>query len=158
MRCRSGGRRTPRSGARRCVSRSPSAWRPSTRPSTAWHAEFADVNNDTFPDLFVSKGNVEAQEGYATRDPSNLLIGQSDGSFVEGAEDAGIVSYNRARGAALVDLDLDGLLDLVVVNRVEPVSVWRNVGSGAADAAPTGQPPIWLMLRLGRMKSTRPMW
>ena len=56
-------------------------------PSTAWHAEFADVNNDTFPDLFVSKGNVEAQEGYATRDPSNLLIGQSDGSFVEGAED-----------------------------------------------------------------------
>ena len=83
-----------------------------------------------YPDLFVSKGNVEAQEGYATRDPSNLLIGQSDGTFVEGAEDAGIVSYNRARGAALVDLNLDGLLDLVVVNRVEPVSVWRNVGSG----------------------------
>ena len=115
-------------------------------PSTAWHAEFADVNNDTFLDLFVAKGNVEAEEGYATRDPSNLLIGQGDGTFVEGAEAAGIVSYNRARGAALVDLNLDGLLDLVVVNRVEPVAVWRNVGSGTADApAAMGN---WLAVRL----------
>ncbi len=32
-------------------------------PSTAWHAEFADVNNDGFLDLFVAKGNVEAQDG-----------------------------------------------------------------------------------------------
>ena len=32
-------------------------------PSTAWHAEFADVNNDGVPDLFVTKGNVEAQAG-----------------------------------------------------------------------------------------------
>ena len=28
-------------------------------PSTAWHPEFTDVNNDGFIDLFVSKGNVE---------------------------------------------------------------------------------------------------
>ena len=42
-------------------------------PSTAWHAEFADVNNDGFIDLFVTKGNVEAQPEYATRDPNNLL-------------------------------------------------------------------------------------
>ena len=28
--------------------------------STAWHAEFSDVNNDGFMDLFVAKGNVEA--------------------------------------------------------------------------------------------------
>ena len=34
----------------------------------------------------------------------------------------GIVSFDRARGAPLVDLNLDGLLDLVVVNRVEPVT------------------------------------
>ncbi|HEX6222296.1 MAG TPA: VCBS repeat-containing protein, partial [Acidimicrobiia bacterium] len=30
------------------------------RPSTAWHAEFDDVNNDGFMDLFITKGNVEA--------------------------------------------------------------------------------------------------
>jgi enediyne biosynthesis protein E4 len=102
-------------------------------PSTAWHAEFADVNNDSFFDLFVAKGNVEAEPGYATRDPSNLLLGKPDGTFVEGAEAAGIVSYERARGAALVDLNLDGLLDLVVVERQQPVTIWRNVGAGSAD-------------------------
>jgi hypothetical protein len=117
-------------------------------PSTAWHAEFADVNNDSFLDLFVAKGNVDAQPDYATRDPSNLLIGQADGSFVEGAEAAGIVSYHRARGGALVDLNLDGLLDLVVVNRAEPVTLWRNVGAGDADApVPMGG---WIGVRLAQ--------
>ena len=103
-------------------------------PSTAWHAEFDDVNNDGFFDLFVSKGNVEAQPDYASHDPSNLLIGRADGSFVEGAEQAGIIDYDRARGAALVDLNVDGLLDLVVVNRRVNVDLFRNVGSGSADA------------------------
>jgi hypothetical protein len=117
-----------------------------TMPSTAWHPEFADVNNDGFVDLFVSKGNVEAMVEYAARDPSNLLIGQADGSFVEGAEDAGITDFARARGAALVDLNLDGLLDLVVVNRREPLRLWRNLGHGdGPDATPMGR---WLGVRL----------
>jgi enediyne biosynthesis protein E4 len=115
-------------------------------PSTAWHAEFGDVNNDRLLDLFVAKGNVEAQPDYALRDPSNLLLGQADGSFVEGAEAAGIVSYERARGAALVDLNVDGLLDLVAVNRVAPVSVWRNVGEG--DAAEPAAMGGWVAVRL----------
>ena len=54
-------------------------------PSTAWHPEFGDVNNDGFVDLFVTKGNVEAQVDYAHRDPNNLLLGRRDGRFVEGA-------------------------------------------------------------------------
>jgi enediyne biosynthesis protein E4 len=115
-------------------------------PSTAWHAEFGDVNDDGFLDLFVVKGNVEAQEDYAMRDPNNLLLGQAGGTFVEGAEEAGIVSFRRGRGGAVVDLNLDGLLDLVVVNRIEPVSLWRNVGAGSADEAqPMG---TWIAIRL----------
>jgi len=115
------------------------------RPSTAWHVEFADVNNDGFADLFIAKGNVEAQEDYALQDPSNLLIGQADGTFVEGAMDAGIVTFARGRGAALVDLNLDGLLDLVEVFRRENVGIWRNVGAGdGASPKPMGH---WLQLR-----------
>jgi hypothetical protein len=114
--------------------------------STAWHSEFQDVNNDGLMDLFVSKGNVEQQPDYAMRDPSNLFIGQSDGTFVEGAEAAGVLSFARARGAALVDLNLDGLLDLIVVNRRENVKMWRSVGSGTGDVpAPMGN---WLALDL----------
>ena len=48
-----------------------------TRPSTAWHAQFDDVNNDGFVDLFISKGNVTEQPDYAQKDPSDLLLGQS---------------------------------------------------------------------------------
>jgi enediyne biosynthesis protein E4 len=76
---------------------------------------------------------------HAAEDPSNLLLGQVDGTFVEAAPDAGIASFGRARGAALVDLDLDGLLDLVEVNRGEVVRVWHNVGSGEPSRpAPLG--------------------
>lgn len=114
--------------------------------STAWHPEFQDVNNDGFIDLFVSKGNVEAQPDYASKDPSNLLLGQPDGTFAERGDVAGIARFVRGRGAALVDLNLDGLLDIVQVNRRTNVSLWRNVGSGEAT-----QPVAignWLAVRL----------
>ncbi|HET7722144.1 MAG TPA: CRTAC1 family protein, partial [Acidimicrobiales bacterium] len=114
-------------------------------PSTAWHPAFADVNADGFIDLYVSKGNVEAQEDYAMLDPSNLLIGQADGTFVEGAEAAGMVDFARARGAAVVDLDGDGRLDIVQVVRREPVRIWHNQGPPADRGAP---PAHWLAVDL----------
>ena len=114
--------------------------------STAWHAEFQDVNNDTFVDLFIAKGNVEAQSETAVKDPSNLLIANADGTFTEAAEVAGILSYARGRGAALADFNLDGMLDLVEVNRRENVKLWRNVGWGTASKpAPMGN---WIAIRL----------
>jgi hypothetical protein len=115
-------------------------------PSTAWHAEFQDVNNDTSMDLFITKGNVDAMDGFATYDPNNLLLGAPDGTFVESAEEAGILDSAISRGAAVVDLNDDGMLDLVVVNRRENVSLWRNVGSGdAGRPEPMGS---WLAVDL----------
>ena len=126
------------------------ATRPSTGgdplPSTSWHPEFADVNDDGFIDLFVSKGNIDQQADYATKDPSDLFIGQPDDTFVQAADAAGILSFARGRGASLADLNLDGLPDLVEVTYRDPVMLWRNVGSGtAAQPAPMGH---WLALRV----------
>ena len=103
------------------------------RPSTAWHAEFADVNNDGLIDLFIAKGNVTSEPEHATADPSDLLLGQADGAFREVADTAGILSYERGRGAALADFNLDGMLDLLEVNYGTPVRIWRNVGTGDAS-------------------------
>jgi hypothetical protein len=122
-------------------------------PSTAWHPEFEDVNNDTLIDLYISKGNVEGQPDFASQDPSNLLIGNPDGTFTEAAEQAGIVNFARARGAALVDLNLDGMLDLVEVNRRQRIELWRNIGAGApGDPAPMGN---WLSISLEQSEPNR---
>ena len=118
------------------------------KSSTGWHAEFDDVNNDGRIDLFVAKGNVDAMPDFASRDPNNLFLGTRDGSFQEAAEAAGALDFARSRGAALSDLNLDGLLDLVVVERRESVRTWRNVGSGeAGKPAPLGN---WLAVELAQ--------
>lgn len=109
------------------------------RPSTGWHAEFGDVNNDTRPDLFIAKGNVDQMPGLAMEDPNTLLIQQGDGTFAESSVAAGVATVDRSRGAALADLDGDGRLDLVVMNRRAPMELYRNVTQG------TGH---WLALEL----------
>lgn len=117
-------------------------------PSTAWHAEFDDLNNDGVLDLYVAKGNVEAMPDHAMKDPSELFLGRRDGTFEAAARAAGILHFDRTRGAALIDLNLDGLLDLVEVNRREPVRLWRNVGDGsAATPRPMGN---WLSVELAQ--------
>ena len=118
------------------------------RPSTGWHAEFADVNNDALLDLLIAKGNVEAMPEFAQYDPDNLLIGRWDRSFTEIGDAAGVALDRVGRGAAVVDLNLDGLLDIVVVNRNGPVSLFRNQGA----AAEWGYMPLgnWLQIELAQ--------
>lgn len=103
------------------------------RPSTAWHAQFDDVNNDGLADLFVAKGNVAEMPDFAERDPNNLLLQSPDGNFIEAGDRAGISNNGNSRGAALVDLNLDGQLDLVVVNRWISAQVWRNASADAGN-------------------------
>ena len=132
------------------LSRNVNAERPftggDTLPSTAWHPEFADVNDDGWLDLFISKGNVKEQADFARLDPSNLLLGKADGTFVERADAAGTLDYDLGRGAALTDFNLDGLPDLVEVHLSSPVRIWRNTGAGTAEApAPLGH---WTGIRV----------
>ena len=97
------------------------------RPSTGWHAEFGDVDNDGRADLFIAKGNVDQMPGMAMRDPNNLLRQRSDGGFDEVSVAAGIATTERSRGGALADFDGDGRLDLIVVNRRADLELYRNV-------------------------------
>ncbi|MFP8779382.1 CRTAC1 family protein [Hydrogenophaga sp. RWCD_12] len=112
------------------------------RPSTAWHAQFADLNNDGRTDLFVVKGNVSSMPDFAALDPNNLLLQMADGQFVEAGHTAGLASVLRGRGGMVVDFNGDGLLDVVVVNRGDRAQLWRQLPPEAPDAA------HWLQLRL----------
>lgn len=100
------------------------------RPSTGWHAEFADIDNDGRADLFIAKGNVDQMPTNAIHDPNDLLMQQPDGTFAQRATEAGVATRERSRGAVLADLDGDGRIDLVVVNRRAPLEMYRNVTEG----------------------------
>lgn len=123
------------------------------KPSTGWHSEFADVNNDGLLDLFIAKGNVEQMPDFAAFDPDNLLLGQHDGTFREVGSQAGIDLDRRGRGAVLADFDMDGALDLVVVNREAPTSVFRNRGGRTQwGTRPMGN---WLQIELQQEGTNR---
>jgi hypothetical protein len=116
------------------------------KPSTGWHTQFEDVNNDGLVDLFIAKGNVSEMPDFAMKDPNNLLLQQPDGKFQEAGDKAGIASFAPSRGAALADLNLDGLLDLVVVRRNAPAQLWRNVSDNAGR---------WLEIKLQQPDANR---
>ena len=109
------------------------------RPSTGWHAQFEDVNNDGLMDLFIAKGNVSTMPDFAAKDPNNLLLQDAKGNFHEAGDLAGVASLATSRGAAVTDFNLDGLMDLVVVNRWESAQIWRNTSQNAGQ---------WIEVRL----------
>jgi len=128
------------------------------RPSTGWHVAFGDIQNDGLNDLFVAKGNVDQMIGAAMADPNSLLIQQVDGSFKEFGGVAGVGSDARSRGAALVDLNMDGLLDLVVVNRRADLEIYENTTPVSYNwaslvvkqtSANTNAVGAWIEIRLG---------
>jgi enediyne biosynthesis protein E4 len=96
------------------------------KPSTGWHSQFEDVNNDGLVDLFIAKGNVDHMPDFAQADPNNLLLQTDSGKFLESGDKAGVDSTRASRGAAVIDFNLDGELDLVVINRREKAQIWRN--------------------------------
>lgn len=134
------------------------------RPSTGWHAEFGDIDNDGRADLFIAKGNVDQMPSNAMKDPNNLLMQQADGTFAEAGAAAGVATVERARGAALVDLNADGRLDIVVVNRRAPLELWENVTEGTGhwlavqprqDGANGFAVGAWIELRTGNRVQAR---
>ncbi len=114
-------------------------------PFTGFGLAFADFNNDAIPDLYVANGRVrlgadqpDPADPYA--EASTLHHGTAPGRFAlvpfagESTPGPGV-----ARGLAAGDLDNDGAMDLVVIQRDGPIRVLRN----AADPRRR-----WLMLGL----------
>ena len=100
-----------------------------SKPSTGWHTQFADFNNDARQDLFIAKGNVEAMADFAKYDPDNLLLAGMNNQFVEQGAASGIALDTHGRGAIVEDFNADGMLDLLVVNRKHNINLFRNLGS-----------------------------
>jgi len=90
---------------------------------------------------------------FAAYDPDNLLLGTHDGGFKEHGDQAGIALDRRGRGATIADFNVDGLPDLLVVNRSAPVSLFRHTGfKSESGTRPGGN---WLAIELNQSDGNR---
>ena len=106
------------------------------RPSTSWHPEFEDVNNDGPRRPVRLQGQPRRHARSRHRRPQQPAAGRTPTGASSSAPRRPASSTSPAHaGRRVVDLNLDGLLDIVEVNLGEPVEVWRNVGAGASDDA-----------------------
>ncbi|NNE92853.1 MAG: VCBS repeat-containing protein [Verrucomicrobiales bacterium] len=87
-----------------------------------WHR--ADFDSDGDQDVFVVRS-----EGL----PNSLLVNENE-EWDDQTEQAGLLAFFDSRNAFWVDLDLDGLLDLVVGNADAPVEIYRNAGAGKFES------------------------
>jgi len=122
----------------------------------SWSALFADFDNDGYKDIFVSNGYPKAindtdykiavfaaqrrrdvqrqleltRNLHAYEVPNYLFRNSGDLTFADSSRAWGMVEPGFSYGAAYVDLNNDGKLDLVVNNMNAPASVYENVGPG----------------------------
>lgn len=113
-----------------------SGLRNASRAFTRFGLGVVDFDNDGVLDLYEANGRVSRGSGQGTSDPyaeANLLLrGTPAGRFAEVLPRGGTRTplVATSRGAIFGDIDNDGAVDVVVVNRDAPAYVLRNVAPG----------------------------
>ena len=93
-----------------------------------WGAIFLDYDNDGDLDLAMTNGMISPSE-YAVPfydDPMKLWRNDGDGTFTEVAQEEGLTDTGSGKGILTFDYDLDGDLDLFVVNNADHPKLYRN--------------------------------
>jgi len=118
-----------------------------------WGAGIVDLDNDGFPDLFMTAGSVYPEvertlPQYPNKNPRVVFRNLGNGTFEELIEEAGpgVAAAHCSRGCAFGDFDNDGDIDILIVNLSEAPSLLRNDVSGNNH---------WLKVKLVGTKSNR---
>jgi hypothetical protein len=118
-----------------------------------WGAGIIDLDNDGYPDLFLTTGHVDpkiekSHPQFPSKTPRAVFRNLGQGVFEELIEEAGpgVSAVHCSRGCAFGDFDNDGDVDIVIVNLNEPPSLLRNDLTGKAN---------WIKVKLEGTKSNR---
>ena len=114
--------------------RFPSGLAPPSLQRLAFGVNALDADLDGDLDLFVANGHIQPEakrigEVGTYEQPNQLFENQGGGRFRERL-DAGLDIVRTSRGSAVADLDLDGDLDIVVVNSNQPSEAYENRATG----------------------------
>ena len=102
---------------------------------TGFGAAWVDVDNDTWPDLFIANGAVaamrdpgRAQDPFPYGQPNQMFRNLGGGRFEDVSDRAGAAARlsEVSRGAAFGDVDNDGDVDVLVNNTNGPVRLFVN--------------------------------
>jgi enediyne biosynthesis protein E4 len=116
---------------------------PLSEDSTPLSVAIADINRDGHFDMFVSgyirhdlvEGqNIFNKEGYGGT--SAMLLNNGDNTFTDITESSGLYYKHNTFQGVFVDLDNDGLEDLVVAHDTGQVRTWKNVGNNSFKNMP----------------------
>ena len=100
---------------------------------TCWGAGIVDLDNDGWPDLFMTTGSVYPEvertlPQYPNKTPRVIFRNLGGGNFEELTDEGGpgITATHCSRGCAFGDFDNDGDIDILIINMSEPPSLLRN--------------------------------
>jgi hypothetical protein len=85
---------------------------------SSYSCSAADVNGDSYPDLFVANYNEN----------NFLYFGNGDGTFEKVTTGPMVTNGGKSVGAAWADYNLDGWLDLYVANRDQQNFLYKGLG------------------------------
>ncbi len=106
------------------------------KDTTPFSVAVADINRDGHFDMYVSgyirkeliEGlNIFNQEGYGGT--SALFINNGDDTFTDKTKESGLYYKHNTFQGVFIDVDQDGLEDLIVAHDTGQVRTWKNLGN-----------------------------
>ena len=120
---------------------------------SGWGIKFFDFDNDGWLDLFFANGHtmeqLEKQYPAGTFAEPNYMMRNLNGKrFTDVSEAVGIrkIPNKVGRGTTFGDFDNDGDIDVLVINKNDIPTLWRNDGGNSNN---------WIVLRLEGVRSNR---
>ncbi len=87
-----------------------------------WNANFADVDNNEFMDLYVANGRVPSNK----RESNFFFANRGGAKFENFTEQYNLIDFRASSASSFMDFDRDGDIDIIGVPAAAPVQFYVN--------------------------------